>query len=136
MPTSETSMRLFMTLRWWEGRVTAAGSRFVCYLWQKLDTDAPKEAKPSCYLLDQIDFWKPGHDEKFDEKVHHFPTQDGFGQPVLVYVKEREAWFELTSGQVVWNDGWWFRIYARKNTDCARFCNAGMPAWKKSRGWK
>lgn len=151
MSIQPMSLRFFSTLYWHEGEQELDPSRpHAVTLWEPLDTDAPEDAQPYCYLANDIDFRKPR--EKwppdltgepfedaicYDRHVKHYETSRGFGQPVLVYVRALETWFQLGLGEVVWRKGrWCFKHQGVKNTDLAHFANAGMPGWRHYREWK
>lgn len=141
-------------LYWHEGEYEIDPEAPQCVtLWEPLETSAPEDAKPYCYLLNDIDFWRPEEkypDEKmgltqeewldavcYDRRVKHYATTQGFGRPVLVYVQALKTWYELGLGRVIWRKGrWYFRHHGRKNTEAANFANSGMPGWLHCRHWQ
>ncbi len=153
-------VRLFASLYWHEGEhETSPSSPQSVTLWEPLDTEAPEDARPYCYLLNEIDFRRPADQipsylselkpegwytaVMYDRHVKHIATRDGFGQPVLVYVQALGTWYELGNGEVVWRNGrWHFKHTGWKNTDAAHFANAGMLGFRHVRenghkqGWQ
>src|ERR1041384_3382114 len=72
------------------------------YIWEPLETDAPADASPYCYHLDDIDFWKPDGNGYYNKAVKHY--RFGF-PPDLVSING--SWWEIGRGRVVYRNNRW-----------------------------
>ena len=102
----------------------------VLHLWEPLHTSGiPKDARPYCYGLGEIDFYDPSGNTCIAKSVKHHDL--GHGNIIVLLADGRFA--EVASGRVLWREGvgpygmgsWWMCWLAYTNGRKVRMLTAG-----------
>ena len=97
------------------------------YVYEPLNIEAPADARASCCLVNQVDFYDRTGNQSLGRTHHHELVSV---VPLVVHVQGLGLWFEIASGTVIYrNNRWTMRWLAYNNTRLAYLATFGMEAY-------